>query len=51
MTTDRPYHTAVDEHSAIAELQRCAGSQFDPDVVERFCHILATETTTELRAA
>ena len=51
MTTDRPYHKAVNEQSAIAELRRCAGSQFDPDVVERFCHVLATEPTTALRAA
>ncbi|MBV8217065.1 MAG: HD domain-containing protein, partial [Solirubrobacterales bacterium] len=41
MTTDRPYRPAVSEAAAVQELRRCAGSQFDPDVVERFCAALA----------
>ena len=41
MTTDRPYREAIGEAAAITELRRCAGSQFDPDVVERFCAALA----------
>ncbi len=51
MTTDRPYRAAMDEESALAELVRCAGTQFDPDVVERFCAALAPERTTLPRAA
>jgi len=34
MTTDRPYRSALSQTEAIAELQNCAGSQFDPAVVD-----------------
>jgi two-component system cell cycle response regulator len=37
MTSDRPYRSAIDAADAIIELRRCAGTQFDPDVVEVFC--------------
>jgi HD-GYP domain-containing protein (c-di-GMP phosphodiesterase class II) len=43
MTTDRPYREAVSETDAIAELRRCAGTQFDPMVVEAFCRVIARE--------
>ncbi len=33
MVSDRPYRDAVDLPQALAELDRCAGTQFDPDVV------------------
>jgi putative nucleotidyltransferase with HDIG domain len=33
MTSDRPYRPAMDHEHAIAELVRCAGTQFDPKVV------------------
>jgi two-component system, cell cycle response regulator len=36
MTSSRPYSAAMDGDAALAELQACAGSQFDPDVVEAF---------------
>jgi response regulator RpfG family c-di-GMP phosphodiesterase len=51
MTTTRPYRDAIDEQSAIAELRRCAGTQFDPAVVERFCQVLAAQQEPERRAA
>ncbi|HEV3480403.1 MAG TPA: diguanylate cyclase [Gaiellaceae bacterium] len=34
MTEDRPYRPALATEDAIAELRRCAGTQFDPVVVE-----------------
>jgi diguanylate cyclase (GGDEF)-like protein len=36
MVADRPYHRGITEDAALAELQRCAGSQFDPVLVDRF---------------
>ena len=33
MTTDRAYRQAMSPEVAVAELRRCAGTQFDPDVV------------------
>jgi HD-GYP domain-containing protein (c-di-GMP phosphodiesterase class II) len=35
MTTDRSYRAAMTYDAAVAELRRCAGTQFDPAVVER----------------
>jgi HD-GYP domain-containing protein (c-di-GMP phosphodiesterase class II) len=34
MTTDRPYRDALSVEAALAELRRCSGTQFDPDVVD-----------------
>lgn len=43
MVNDRPYHKAMPEADAIAELQRCSGTQFDPNVVEVFVKLLERE--------
>ena len=36
MTNDRPYRKAMPVQAALAELRRCAGSQFDPALVDQF---------------
>ncbi|MGH2700150.1 MAG: HD domain-containing phosphohydrolase [Actinomycetota bacterium] len=36
MVSERPYREAMTEQEALAELRRCAGSQFDPAVVNAF---------------
>jgi diguanylate cyclase (GGDEF)-like protein len=43
MTTQRPYREPVTEGQAVQELRRCAGTQFDPMVVDAFCRVLARE--------
>jgi response regulator RpfG family c-di-GMP phosphodiesterase len=41
MTSDRAYRKALPHEVAVAELERCSGSQFDPEVVEVFLRSLA----------
>jgi HD-GYP domain-containing protein (c-di-GMP phosphodiesterase class II) len=36
MTTDRPYRKALSKKVAMEELRRCAGAQFDGQVVDAF---------------
>jgi putative two-component system response regulator len=36
MTSDRPYRTAMSANEALEEVQRCAGTQYDPVVVAAF---------------
>jgi len=36
MTSDRPYRKALTNKQAYAELERCKGAQFDPEVVDAF---------------
>ncbi|MBI3183530.1 MAG: response regulator [Myxococcales bacterium] len=39
MTSDRPYRRGTTFANAIAEIQRCTGTQFDPEVVKAFLDI------------
>jgi diguanylate cyclase (GGDEF)-like protein len=43
MTSERPYARAVSEEDALAELQRHAGTQFAPAVVDAFLRAVAQE--------
>ena len=36
MTSNRPYRSFLPSEEAIAELKRCAGTQFDPKIVDSF---------------
>lgn len=40
MTSNRPYRKAMPLDKALAELRRCAGTQFDPQVVGAFVTVL-----------
>jgi diguanylate cyclase (GGDEF)-like protein len=40
MTSDRPYSPGIPVEEALAELQSCAGSQFDPDVVDALVDLI-----------
>lgn len=40
MVSDRPYRPGMPIENALKELKRCAGSQFDPELVEHFCDII-----------
>jgi diguanylate cyclase (GGDEF)-like protein len=50
MVTARPYREAVDLPAALAELERCAGSQFDPAVITALVAVL-TEAPAARAAA
>lgn len=43
MTNDRVYKKAITKEEAIEEMKRCAGTQFDPRLVELFLEILQNE--------
>ncbi|HEX3911611.1 MAG TPA: diguanylate cyclase [Solirubrobacteraceae bacterium] len=43
MTSDRSYRSSLDHTAAREELERCAGTQFDPRVVRALCALLERE--------
>ncbi|MGN0246628.1 MAG: HD domain-containing phosphohydrolase [Lachnospiraceae bacterium] len=51
MVHDRPYHHAMPEEDAIKELRRCAGTQFDPHIIEVFTRLLEEEELPKIQKA
>ncbi len=50
MTSDRPYRKALSHQVAFAELKKCCGTQFDPDVVAAFVEALGEmSSATDVR--
>ncbi|MDZ7761135.1 MAG: PAS domain S-box protein [Desulfovermiculus sp.] len=47
MTNDRPYRKANSVPEALAELKKCSGTQFDPQLVDIFLKIMGGESSTE----
>ena len=39
MTSTRSYRTALSHEIAIDEIQKCAGTQFDPNLAQKFIEI------------
>ncbi len=46
MVSDRPYRKAMSRADALKEINRCAGSQFDPILADKFINIIILSTTT-----
>jgi len=41
MTHERSYKKAVSKKESLEELERCAGTQFDPNLVKTFIQVLS----------
>ncbi|MDI6900748.1 MAG: HD domain-containing protein [Anaerosomatales bacterium] len=51
MIADRPYRRGRSEQDAIMELRRCAGTHFDPKIVDAFIAVLEREAQLDEAAA
>jgi len=47
ITNDRPYRAARSTEWAIAEIRRCAGTQFDPRLVEKFIQVIQVSDSAD----
>lgn len=47
MTSTRPYRLALDKEIAFTELRSCAGTQFDPILVEKFISAMRRQESAE----
>jgi diguanylate cyclase (GGDEF)-like protein len=50
MTSERTYHGHVAHEDAVAELERCAGTQFDPQVVAMFVKSVKRDEVLALKS-
>lgn len=50
MTSMRPYRHALSHSEALAEIERCRGTQFDPRVVDAFFSLFEDDNLMQLRA-
>jgi len=51
MTSDRPYRPALERDEALAEVVRCSGTQFDPEIVRIFLELFAEPAELPAAAA
>lgn len=49
MTSNRPYRDAISEMGTLEELMKCAGKQFNPDLVKVFTRIMDKRIVEELQ--
>lgn len=47
MTSNRPYRNSLSHEEAVTELYRCAGTQFDPNLVDKFVESLQNQPIME----
>jgi diguanylate cyclase (GGDEF)-like protein/PAS domain S-box-containing protein len=49
MTGVRPYRKPMSHQVATKELKKCAGTQFDPELVNKFVQVISTQKSKSLR--
>jgi HD-GYP domain-containing protein (c-di-GMP phosphodiesterase class II) len=47
MLSERPYKKPMPMDEVLQELRRCAGTQFDPRLVEIFCRLVTSDSSPE----